>query len=288
MSYRHALALSALLSTALSGSAAAQTIRGHLLEEGTDRPIADGEVVLVSAKGVDVTSALTDSTGFFFIRIAEPGEYMLRGERIGYRAALSPVVWIPEGDIVDVELRLAVNAVLHAPLTVTAKRRPWYEGAKSPVLWQYYERKEYYGTLGLGRFAEGEALERAGAAGDVALALASLTGVHAMPHPTRPGRTALYTRPGTSNCAPIIYLNGTRISDPNRSNLAIGQTGSGENVQDVVVGTAGREPIVIEDFVTVDMLEAVEIYRGASEVPAEFGGPDANCGVIVLWTRRSR
>jgi hypothetical protein len=251
-------------------------------------------VVLVSRKGVDVTNALTDSAGFFFIRISVPGEYMLRGERLGYRAALSPVVWIPEGDIVDVELRLAVNAVLHAPLTVTAKRRPWYEGAKAPVLWQYYERKEYYGTLGLGRFAEGEALERAGAAGDVAMAIASLSGAHAMPHPTRPGRTALYTRPGTSNCAPIIYLNGTPISETSRNTPSVVQvasataSGSEETTDDVLVGTSGREPIVIEDFVTVEMLEAVEIYRGASEVPAEFGGPDANCGVIVLWTRRSR
>jgi len=29
----------------------------------------------------------------------------------------------------------------------------------------------------------------------------------------------------------------------------------------------------------------IEIYRGASEVPAEYGGIDAACGVIVIWTK---
>jgi outer membrane cobalamin receptor len=33
-------------------------------------------------------------------------------------------------------------------------------------------------------------------------------------------------------------------------------------------------------------VEAVEIYRGPSEVPGEFSGGDANCGVVVVWTRR--
>jgi len=32
-------------------------------------------------------------------------------------------------------------------------------------------------------------------------------------------------------------------------------------------------------------IEGVEIYRGASEMPAEFGGSDAACGAIVIWTR---
>jgi len=29
----------------------------------------------------------------------------------------------------------------------------------------------------------------------------------------------------------------------------------------------------------------IEVYRGAGEVPAEFHGADAACGVIVLWTK---
>jgi hypothetical protein len=32
-------------------------------------------------------------------------------------------------------------------------------------------------------------------------------------------------------------------------------------------------------------LEAIEIYTGPSEVPGEFAGRNAGCGVIVIWTR---
>lgn len=29
----------------------------------------------------------------------------------------------------------------------------------------------------------------------------------------------------------------------------------------------------------------IEVYRGASEMPADFGGSNAACGVIVVWTK---
>ncbi|RMH14199.1 MAG: hypothetical protein D6701_11515, partial [Gemmatimonadetes bacterium] len=42
------------------------------------------------------------------------------------------------------------------------------------------------------------------------------------------------------------------------------------------------------DLIRPEDIEAIEVYRGASEVPAEFGGSDAGCGAIVIWTRRGR
>jgi hypothetical protein len=46
------------------------------------------------------------------------------------------------------------------------------------------------------------------------------------------------------------------------------------------------------DDIPMEWLEAVEVYKGPSEVPAQFTFPPtqarANCGVIVIWTRAAR
>jgi outer membrane cobalamin receptor len=46
----------------------------------------------------------------------------------------------------------------------------------------------------------------------------------------------------------------------------------------------GHNPVDLTAFPVSD-IEAVEIYRGAT-VPGEFGGGDAACGALVVWTRR--
>jgi hypothetical protein len=35
----------------------------------------------------------------------------------------------------------------------------------------------------------------------------------------------------------------------------------------------------------IDDVYGIEVYRGAGEVPAEFAGSNAACGVIVVWTK---
>jgi hypothetical protein len=32
-------------------------------------------------------------------------------------------------------------------------------------------------------------------------------------------------------------------------------------------------------------IEAIEVYRGAAEVPAELSGSTAECGVVAVWLR---
>jgi hypothetical protein len=33
-------------------------------------------------------------------------------------------------------------------------------------------------------------------------------------------------------------------------------------------------------------IEAIELYKGAAQIPALFGGTDAMCGVVAVWLRR--
>jgi len=39
------------------------------------------------------------------------------------------------------------------------------------------------------------------------------------------------------------------------------------------------------DEITPDQIEAIEIYRGPSEVPARFRQQDTACGLVIIWTR---
>jgi hypothetical protein len=43
----------------------------------------------------------------------------------------------------------------------------------------------------------------------------------------------------------------------------------------------------INHYVAPDEVAAVEIYTGASQIPAQFNSSslNAHCGVIVIWTR---
>jgi hypothetical protein len=41
------------------------------------------------------------------------------------------------------------------------------------------------------------------------------------------------------------------------------------------------------DEISVSDVEAVEVYRRASETPAEFLDSDSRCGVVVIWTKRA-
>jgi hypothetical protein len=41
----------------------------------------------------------------------------------------------------------------------------------------------------------------------------------------------------------------------------------------------------LKDF-SVSSLDKIEVYRSAAQVPLEYGGPTAACGVLLLWTRQ--
>ena len=49
-----------------------------------------------------------------------------------------------------------------------------------------------------------------------------------------------------------------------------------------------REDNAFGPLVPVRDIQAVEVYTGASDVPGEFAGSNAGCGVIVIWTANGR
>jgi hypothetical protein len=46
----------------------------------------------------------------------------------------------------------------------------------------------------------------------------------------------------------------------------------------------GRPDNAFGPYISVRDIEGLEVYTGASDVPGEFAGTDAGCGVVVIWT----
>jgi hypothetical protein len=46
----------------------------------------------------------------------------------------------------------------------------------------------------------------------------------------------------------------------------------------------GRPDNAFGPYIPVRDIEGLEVYTGASDVPGEFAGTDAGCGVVVIWT----
>lgn len=85
---------------------------------------------------------------------------------------------------------------------------------------------------------------------------------------------------GFGDCPMSIYLDGVQVDDERGAPPAppIGQPAR---------GSRAAPPSVI-DGISVDILEAVEVYVGASEIPSQFNQAGGSCGVIALWTRSRR
>jgi hypothetical protein len=91
--------------------AGAQTIRGTLVEEGTDLPIPGAFVILEDSTGQALASTLTSAAGTWLLRAPMPGTYRLRADRIGYASFLSDSLVLEAGASVTYRLAVAVAPI---------------------------------------------------------------------------------------------------------------------------------------------------------------------------------
>lgn len=233
-------------------------VTGRVLDDASGAPIPTAVVDMLNVEGDSLASSVTASDGVFRFEISGGGVLQLRGRRIGYRSAVVGPVTVARGDTLSLDFRLGVDAVVLEALTVTASARPWYEHLMPPGLWTFYRRKEHHERLGMGRFlTPKEMLPWDGA--PVALMVASVPGISAVPGRQGQGHRLV----GRGGCEPLIYIDGIEVK-------ALGFS--------------------VDDLVTVNMLDGLEVYRGAAELPGELRGTHArgNCGAVVFWTKRTR
>jgi hypothetical protein len=250
-SHKLGLALSMLVAGmfwALPGQA--QTIAGVLVDDATMHPIGGAAVQLQDAEGNTVGAVMTAGDGRFRLQAPRPGRYKIIASRIGYETGESDLIDLEE-DMLNANLLLPSRPVMLDEIGIEVEAQRW-RAEQPPSIWPFFERMERGRLFGMGRFMDREDLDvQGGRIGD-------LWEVQLMYQGYRSGTIGAISL-GQPCTDPAFYLDGMRISATRQS---------------------------IDDYIAVDELEGVEIYRRASEVPAVFGGSDAQCGVVALWTRR--
>jgi hypothetical protein len=250
-------ALLALVATPL----AAQVVRGKVLDAATGEPVPQAEVTAASLEGRGAGRARSAADGTFALELRAAGTFRLRAERAGYRPSVTDSVSVDPRETVEVELRLSATAVAMEPLRVTARVAPPHR--QSLQLAGFYDRERW----GMGKYLRREDFERMSNLSLVQV-INRLPGTFVLG--TGPMQVIVFDRAtitGTlsrmqqgrrmDECVPKLYLDGVHMN--------------------YVSGLNG--------VATPQQLEAVEIYRSAAELPPQYGGPDAACGVILLWTR---
>jgi hypothetical protein len=238
--------ISALLAL-LAPPLAAQTVRGRVLDAASGEGIAAAEVQALTLEGREAGRARTAADGSFQLPLRAAGTVRIQAQRTGYRTTLTDALPVASREAVEVEVRLSATAVAMEPLRVTARVEP--PKRRNLELNGFYERER----RGIGRFVRREEIERHG---DFTLAqslsrmpgaVVQYVGVHQYIYFPRSG------------CRPWVYLDGSRM-----------------------IVDRGQD---INSIVSPNQVEAMEVFIGPSEVPAEYAAGRGACGVVLIWTK---
>ena len=238
------------LSCVAHASAQAQAVRGKVVNQKDDRPVASAAVALVTQAGTVRRMTITDSEGDYSLSVPGAGIYSLRVDAAGFNTLNGIQFRVRQGQNLSFDLRLWELTEL-APVVVEAEREPFAPGP----LEGFYERQR----VGRGHFLTREDLEKQGSSRFTDV-LRLVPGVEIVP--LRSSYTVRMKNVAriTGDCPPVLWVDNVRWGSVDLD------------------GGPDRELFPSD-------IEGIEIYT-PSQVPPEFTSTDALCGVLVVWTKR--
>ena len=254
----------------VSSAGAQAVVRGTLYDDATGRPIA-GTVMLVDpATDAAVVHVATDSAGQFALQ-ARASTYQLAAIHPGYKSVTSAPIHFQDGERLTVRIPIAEAGDPQNKIGVLEHVRPQAQpkaaetaravndgvGArKAAGLGLQYNHDDFdrtnYQTLG--QFLQsvpGLRVADPRSASTMSMSRTSPAMV----------QSALASRP---ECHVGWFVDGHRMDLPGRTDP-------------MTDGLASM---------SLDEVQAVEVFRGLSETPAQFADPDLRCGVVAVWTHR--
>jgi hypothetical protein len=242
-----------LLAAPLAGQPAQVRIVGRVIADSdAEMGLGSAVVTLMRHTGQVVQRVETDEGGSFAFTTRSLPAIRLHVRRVGYRSTTTPLLRLDGRRFFQLEVRLDPEAILLAPLEVIA----WSGIDRSPLLDNFRRRVR----SGPGLYITRDQIDERRPA-FVSEMLRTLPGVelNSEGRGSRPkitmGRTAAQT------CETQIFIDGLLVN-------------------------RGLNDVRLDDVVSPESVEGIEVYRGLSTVPPEFLNPQARCGVIAVWTRR--
>lgn len=259
---RLAVLLLCLLATVPATTLHAQQqvhLEGIVVDDADRAPVTDARVEVFDGWGRLNRSRRTDSLGHFRLPLRRLGAYRIRVRVRGY-PEVSQVVLTEAYPYTSIEVRVRKGAQLLAPITILGRA----QSLPRPDMAAFHHRLR----TGKGSFvtrddvestrpghisdmiawSPGVAIRRAGASGDDRLLIA---------------RRVIDGR--LTECPLRVLVDGELVNS---------RTASGE-----------LAPAAIDGMVDQSMVEGIEIYVNAGEVPAELTNAPAGCGAVAVWTR---
>lgn len=186
--------------------------------------------------------------GSFRIENLPPGRYTVELKMLGF-AAITREVDIASGETLDMPVTMTAVAVALDTVNVSARAIPVY-------LRDFEERR----ARGTGKFFTRPQIDRINPR-SVTDILRRVPGFQFQAVRASDGASVQTGRTGTRVCPVMYYVNG--------SPFPVGADQS------------------INSFIDPDIVVGIEVYSGASSIPAQFNSSmySSRCGVIVIWTR---
>lgn len=266
------LAVCATLAAMAVTPAGAQTLRGLVLEEATEAPIALGRVVMVTLEGDSVQATLTDEQGFFSIDAGEAGRYVLVISALGYRTTRSDRVELESGEVRITQMYLSLRPIPVAGVDVTTFAP---DEVEIPELAQrgFYDRMR----AGWGEFLTAGQIRVHGGAYTPQLFREMIT-VELVPDRGR----------GSGPWSDRVVLkmdSGSRWVDSD-GRLGAGMCEPAIWVDEVLTPLMPGENL--DDVAPKETIEGVEVHRAGFGAPIRYfqDNSASACGAILIWTNR--
>lgn len=272
---RRWLALAAAAMPAVAQSQA--RLRVSVSDQATGNPIVGAQVALRLAR----VGGLTDSLGTILLEAPRSGGDSLVVRFPGYASASLPTE-LHLGETTELAVRLRQDAITLPRVTVVET------GLSREASLGFTRRQK----MGLGHFITRTDIERFAPTNSSDI-LRRVPGVRVQSN--RAGDHVITMARSATRCRVQYYLDNMPMPTEDLIDAAIEQrvmadlAQNGSNAASCARARSKKLnrdlPAFTIDHIPPEMIEAIEVYRGAAEIPIEYRTTGSVCGVVLVWTK---